>query len=199
MQVSEMTHDDIAEWIAGRLPGLGYHFAFANMTSAAHGEQPDVLGLDGNTHTILVEVKTSRADFKADAKKPWRKGAYSGMGERRVYLTTEGLLTPEEIPYGWELWEIHGKTKPMLRIVKGKVKKQVEVVGRYSTQKKAKWFFVHCDVEEYHHFGKTADDKKEALSWILKIIHRMSQDGIDVAKYANGKYCGGIKLKANGG
>ena len=36
MTVSDMSHDDIADWCASRLKRLGYRLAFSNMTSAIH-------------------------------------------------------------------------------------------------------------------------------------------------------------------
>lgn len=73
MPVENMSHDEIAEWASRRIRTMGFPFAFANMTSATHGEQPDVLGMDSWANSILIEVKVSRSDFLADKKKPWRK------------------------------------------------------------------------------------------------------------------------------
>jgi hypothetical protein len=39
--------------------------------ATAFGEQPDILGFCTKT-TILIECKTSRSDFYADKKKPFR-------------------------------------------------------------------------------------------------------------------------------
>lgn len=63
-------------------------------------ERPDAIGwLDGLS--FLVEVKTSRADFLSDKKKPFRQSR--GMGDWRFYMCPEGLIKPEELPEGWGL------------------------------------------------------------------------------------------------
>lgn len=78
-------------------------------------EQPDAIGWrDGLS--ILVEAKTSRADFLADEKKLWRKDPGRGMGDWRFYLTPSGLLDQAEIPAGWGLLETDGKR---IRVVAG--------------------------------------------------------------------------------
>ncbi len=63
-------------------------------------EQPDVLGFRSNC-SMLIEVKTSRADFLADRKKPER--AAGGLGLYRFYLCPEGLLQVADLPAGWGL------------------------------------------------------------------------------------------------
>jgi len=152
-----MTHDEIAAWAASRVKRMGYPIAFANMTSAIHGEQPDVLGVNCWSHSILIEVKVSRSDFLADKKKPWRANPKMGIGDRRVYLTPKGLLKPEEIPYGWELWEIDQKDgkKPRLKIIKGRLEKRAQG-GAFSTRV---YEYVNCDVDEYKHFAGMKNDK----------------------------------------
>lgn len=70
------------------------------------GEQPDAMGWRNSGHqdgTVLVEVKTSRADFLADAKKPHRKQPELGVGRWRYFLCPEGLIQPEEVPERWGL------------------------------------------------------------------------------------------------
>ena len=73
------------------------------------GETPDAIGwVRGNA--ILVECKTTRGDFFADQKKRARQpGAYA-LGQWRFYLTTPGLIAVDEIPAGWGLYEVKGKS-----------------------------------------------------------------------------------------
>lgn len=72
-------------------------------------EQPDAIGWKlAGLHSILVECKTSRADFVRDGKKCFRRHPEMGMGQERWYLTTAGLLQPSEVPETWGLAEIHG-------------------------------------------------------------------------------------------
>ena len=64
-------------------------------------ETPDVLGYQGGSQTLLIEVKMSRSDFRADRKKRHRRG--NGIGSQRYYLCPEGLIYPNELPKGWGL------------------------------------------------------------------------------------------------
>jgi|AntRauTorckE5430_2_1112549.scaffolds.fasta_scaffold23402_2 hypothetical protein len=65
------------------------------------GEQPDAIAWrDGLS--ILVECKVSRADFLADAKKPFR-APQSGMGDWRFYLSPPGVVGISDLPEGWGL------------------------------------------------------------------------------------------------
>lgn len=179
--VEDMTHDDIAEWAASRIRRMGYPFAFANMTSATAGEQPDVLGLNAWADSILVEVKVSRSDFLADKKKPWRQPG-NGIGKRRVYLTTKGLMNPSEVPYGWELWEIQGKNRPILKVIKGRVpvKEQTKWGERETFE------FQHCCVKELGYFSKNYKSFRQEAMWALKIIKRMQKAGYPVEDFSNG-------------
>lgn len=65
-------------------------------------EIPDVLGFTAR-HSVLVECKTSRADFFGDAKKVFRREAERGMGNFRFYLCPAGLIKAEEIAAPWGL------------------------------------------------------------------------------------------------
>lgn len=191
MIVAEMQHDDISEIVAKKFRREGYRVAFSNMTSAYNGEQPDALGITiCGTSTILAEVKTSRSDFRADSKKIWRQNGI-GIGKRRIYVTTKELLQPEEIPYGWELWEVHGTNKPIIKVIKGKVLKEEHVEWRKGKVKVP--YYLNCDEKEYIHFRDT-NDQGQVVGWLCKIMDRIQGDDIDISKYANGKYCGGISL-----
>jgi hypothetical protein len=60
-------------------------------------ENPDAIGFDSG-FSIVVECKTSRADFFADRKKSHMFDATRGMGRMRWYLVPAGLVKPEETP-----------------------------------------------------------------------------------------------------
>jgi hypothetical protein len=60
-----------------------------------------------------VECKSSRADFFIDRAKPFRRKPEKGMGCERFYLTPAGLLASEELPTGWGLLELRGRTAKM--------------------------------------------------------------------------------------
>lgn len=73
------------------------------------GELADVFGWNYWT-SVLIEVKVSRSDFLADAKKPFRMNPEEGMGEHRYYCCPKGLIAPEELPEQWGLlYEDNGK------------------------------------------------------------------------------------------
>jgi hypothetical protein len=77
--------------------------------SCASGETPDVIGWKGKCRSMLIECKISRADFLADREKPFRLDATLGMGCERFYLTTPGLIEPDELPDKWGLLECKGR------------------------------------------------------------------------------------------
>lgn len=79
------------------------------------GEVPDVIGWHC-CHSILIECKTSRADFAADAKKPFRRNPASGIGSQRWYLTPAGMLSPDELPKNWGLLELSEGTVNVVRV-----------------------------------------------------------------------------------
>ena len=178
----DLTHDKIADICAKRLRNKGYRFSFSNLTSMTHREQPDVLGIDNYGTSVLVEVKVSRSDFFADKKKLWRTDPTMGMGDYRVYLTPQKLLNPDEIPFGWMLWEIHGK-RNIIKVIKGKLTKSVK-------SKKVPWpvteiTYPNTSVDEYLHFVNKNKNYQDELTWLIKIMSRAQDDGIDLSKYAN--------------
>jgi hypothetical protein len=71
----------------------------------ATGEIPDAIGWKGFCHSVVVECKVSRADFLADAAKPFRLHPDEGLGAERLYLAPAGIIRPEELPKGWGLLE----------------------------------------------------------------------------------------------
>lgn len=88
--------------------------AFKELYSmASNGEYPDVIGFGSGGHSVLVEVKVSRADFLNDKNKSFRKTPAQGMGSERYYCCPTGLIKPEELPTGWGLVyvDIKGKAK----------------------------------------------------------------------------------------
>lgn len=65
-------------------------------------ETPDVFGWN-YWATVLIEVKVSRSDFLADAKKWVRQFPQKGMGAFRYYCCPECLITEEDLPENWGL------------------------------------------------------------------------------------------------
>lgn len=79
----------------------------------ATGEVPDVIAWKGFCKSVLVECKVSRADFLADAGKPFRLKSEEGMGSQRFYMAPVGMIRPEELPRHWGLLELRGREVQM--------------------------------------------------------------------------------------
>lgn len=79
-------------------------------------EIPDVIGWC-QQQCILVECKTSKADFRVDQSKPARREGARALGHWRFYFTTQGIIPPTELPAGWGLYEVHER---QVRYVAGK-------------------------------------------------------------------------------
>lgn len=64
------------------------------------GHECDVMGVTTDLRIIDVEVKISRADLKADAKKEkWWHRTFMGYGERKEIYNEAGRLIRVEHPY----------------------------------------------------------------------------------------------------
>lgn len=74
-------------------------------------ENADVWATNGEC-SIVIEVKTSRADFLKDGKKWHRSEAMKDCqsGNFRYYLAPAGKIRKDELPEGWGLLEWDGKT-----------------------------------------------------------------------------------------
>lgn len=96
--------DRAAKWLRGR------GGCKVVLTEYRHGggEEPDALGLHP-LGSVLIECKTTRADFLADAQKPWRKSPSTGLGVERYFMAPKGLISPDELPEKWGLLEVRGK------------------------------------------------------------------------------------------
>jgi hypothetical protein len=75
----------------------------------ATGEVPDVIGWKGFCRSVLVECKVSRADFLADATKPFRLRPAEGMGCERFYLAPAGVIRRDDLPMHWGLLELRAR------------------------------------------------------------------------------------------
>lgn len=85
-----MTHNELvdlaAKWLATRSAVV-----ITEMTSSAN-ETPDAIGFT-TRGTILVECKTSLADYRADGKKPARRREWilDCLGDKRYYLVPHSI------------------------------------------------------------------------------------------------------------
>lgn len=114
-----LTHADVVQrarsWLLGRHECA---VAFAEIVTYENCN-PDALGFKrlgaARMWSVLVEVKISRSDFRADRKKIIHLLPDSCPGQERWYLTPPNLIRPEEVPEGWGLAEVG---KRSIRIVK---------------------------------------------------------------------------------
>lgn len=85
-----------------------YKFVAVELVTGV-GELPDIWGTTG-FDSVMVEVKTSRADFLADGIK-WarREENQRKLGNYRYYLCPVGVIAKEELPEGWGLLYWDGK------------------------------------------------------------------------------------------
>ena len=86
------------------------------------GEMPDAIGWKGKNHSIVIECKVSRADFLADASKPWRTNPEIALGCERYFAAPRGMLRPEEMPGGWGLLEAQGREIKVVKKSKRKLR-----------------------------------------------------------------------------
>ena len=101
-----MSHAELVETAVEWLRSYGCGVILSEQACVS-GEMPDAIGWKRPCHSVLVECKVSRSDFRADLDKPFRQKSKLGMGCERFYCTPAGLLDPGEIPPGWGLLEYH--------------------------------------------------------------------------------------------
>lgn len=88
----------------------------ANFVTSSR-EVPDAIGWAfGGSVSILVECKASRADFFADAKKPFRQHPQTGMGRYRYYFAPPNILSVSDLPPLWGLIEPQGRSVDVMRL-----------------------------------------------------------------------------------
>jgi hypothetical protein len=97
------THAELVSAAAKWLRGSRRHKVVLTEIASSHNEIPDVIGFT-NWCSTVVEVKTSRADFFADHKKPFRRHSEMGLGVYRWYFVPRGLLAPVDIPSSLSRW-----------------------------------------------------------------------------------------------
>lgn len=95
--------------------GHGCRIALTECRSGFDGEIPDAIGFRASedVQTVVIEVKTSRSDFLADARKPHRSSG-KGMGMWRYFLCPEGIIVPEDLPAGWGLLSVRGARRQIV-------------------------------------------------------------------------------------
>ncbi|MGE3483157.1 MAG: hypothetical protein AB7L09_00110 [Nitrospira sp.] len=103
-----MTHDDLVTVAKKWLIKARQCTIVLTETQAQNGETPDAIGWRGQL-SILIECKTSLADFRRDLNK-WFRNAGPGIGQRRYFMAPQGVIPLVEIPSNWGLLEVDGNT-----------------------------------------------------------------------------------------
>lgn len=106
-----MTHSDL---VALAAKWLHKKHAVVITEMVTTGECPDAIGWRG-TYSTLVECKVSREDFKADAKKNFRRTTWMGIGQQRYFMAPAGLILANELPAQWGLLEVTGSRVKLVK------------------------------------------------------------------------------------
>lgn len=116
-----LTHAQLVALASDWLWRRGCQVVITELTTSC-GEIPDAIGWHTNgyaTTSMLIECKTSRADYRADRQKIARLLPDRRMGRECLYLAPAGVLTADEVrAQGWglleavpatrERWSVHG-------------------------------------------------------------------------------------------
>lgn len=107
-----MTHSELVQVAASQLKRWRCLPIITEMHCAnTYGEIPDAIGWLSRA-SILIECKTSRADFLRDRDKIFRRYHDFGMGDIRFYFTNPGVIHEDDVLAGWGVYEIiDGKPK----------------------------------------------------------------------------------------
>src|ERR1700716_4169428 len=99
-----MTHNQLVQKAIGWLRSYRCSVVLSEQACAS-GEMPDAIGWERTQHSVVVECKIPRADFRVDRSKPFRQKPERGLGCERFYLTLPGLVQVAKLPPGWGLLE----------------------------------------------------------------------------------------------
>jgi hypothetical protein len=114
--MSGLTHADLVERAAKWLRNTaGCRLVLTEFYTTSSTEIPDAIGWLGRWNwrgdktplSVLLECKTSRADFLRDKHKTCATRG-SRMGAYRFYFAPLGILRPDEIEEPWGLLEVNG-------------------------------------------------------------------------------------------
>lgn len=106
LRKEKYSHADLCFFASRWLRNYARCSVVATELATMSAEIPDAIGWRSNI-SVLVECKTSRADFMQDAKKPFRIDPAKGVGNWRFYLTPKGLISVDELPDNWGLLELN--------------------------------------------------------------------------------------------
>lgn len=128
---SNYSHSDLVSLGARWARRQGFPVVTTEIRAYGSREEPDVLAFRGQC-SMLIEAKTSRADFLADFKKPERQNdTGTGLGVYRLYLCPAELLAVEDIPKKWGLLWARGKRIEAIRMPLGNIWPNHSTAQRY--------------------------------------------------------------------
>jgi len=105
--MSKLSHADLVCRAQRWLKSVGCRVVLTELVTSV-SETPDAIGWRSGI-SILIECKTSKADFLKDKKKWFRRKDY-GMGNWRFYLCEPGIIKKEDInDTNWGLLHVNGK------------------------------------------------------------------------------------------
>lgn len=111
-----MSHATLTDHVVAFFFTMGFRIVCKEMHSRVR-EVPDIYAVD-RTGSVVVEVKSTRKDFLADANKTFRQRPKEGLGRWRFYASYEGIVNIEDLPPKWGL--IWVNEEGVVRIVHGK-------------------------------------------------------------------------------
>lgn len=101
-------HAELVALGAKWLKKQGFGVVATELNAVGCREQADVIGFRSSCSAI-IEVKVSRSDFLADARKPERSGPKPGIGLYRFYLCPLDVILPGDLPPKWGLLHVAGR------------------------------------------------------------------------------------------
>jgi hypothetical protein len=112
-----VTHRELVRVAARWLKRRGCNVVLTERGDRGAAERPDAIGWLRRPalHSIVVECKVSRADFRRDQHKVWRQGP-KAMGCERWYVAPAGLLPLLALPPAWGLMEWTGRRLRCVRV-----------------------------------------------------------------------------------
>lgn len=120
------SHSELCDIGAKWLRNGKYHNCKSVMIECgSYDEKPDVIGFRYNIKpygSVLIEAKTSYADFLTDLReKPFRAEG-KGMGKWRYFLCPEGIISPDSLPPYWGL--LYVTPTGRVKVIKGVFEKK---------------------------------------------------------------------------
>lgn len=177
-----LTHDDLVDIAANWLyKSVGCQIVVKELTTWGTGEIADAIGWT-SLCSVVVECKTSRSDFLADANKPFRKDPAIGLGDHRYFLSPPDVIKETDDLKGWGL----------LHVKNGKVKRVVCPIKRKGPSFwNSKKTVISYDWYKFQH----PKNERGEIAMLASIARRLATS----PKYMQGKYYAKTYIDETGG